>query len=103
MLRNPDSIPTGDTIIEDPILEPYFITKSQAGGYVVYKRVVRGENDNEYLQSLGYPSTFNYSLKMVAKEMLNDGSERHYTSIQDYIKEWEKIQNKLGNLTSIDI
>lgn len=103
MLRNPDSIPTGDTIIEDPALEPFFISRSQVGGYVVYERVIKGENKNDYLKTVGYPSTFNHALKIISRELVNAGSERHYTSIQDYIKEWEKIQNKLGNLTSIDI
>ena len=103
MLRNPDSIPAGDTIIEDPALEPFFISRSQVGGYVVYERVIKGENKNDYLKTVGYPSTFNHALKIISRELVNAGSERHYTSIQDYIKEWEKIQNKLGNLTSIDI
>ena len=28
MLRNPNTIPADDTLIEDPIMEPFFITKS---------------------------------------------------------------------------
>ena len=39
MLRRPDSIPDGDTIIEDPVMEPFFIAKSSSGGYTVYERV----------------------------------------------------------------
>jgi len=103
MLRDPNSIPTGDTIIEDPAIEPFFITRSQVGGYVVYERVTKGENNNEYLKTMGYPSTFNHALKMVSKEMVNAGNERHFSSIKDYIIEWEKIQEKLSNLTSIDV
>ena len=37
MLRKPNSIPKGDTIIEDKAIEPYFLVKSQTGGYVIYK------------------------------------------------------------------
>ena len=40
---------------------------------------------------------------MVSKEMVNAGNERHFSSIKDYIIEWEKIQEKLSNLTSIDV
>ena len=40
MLRKPNSIPKGDTLIEDKAIEPYFLVKSQVGGYVIYKRVV---------------------------------------------------------------
>ena len=45
MLRKPDSIPSNETIIEDPAMEPFFITRSQTGGYTVYERVVKGENE----------------------------------------------------------
>ena len=36
MLRKPNSIPKGDTIIEDKAIEPYFLVKSQVGGYVTW-------------------------------------------------------------------
>ena len=42
MLRNPDSVPSSDTVIQDPVMEPFFITRSQTGGYTVYERVVKG-------------------------------------------------------------
>ena len=35
MLRNPNTIPAGDTIIEDPAMEPFFITNSSSGGFTV--------------------------------------------------------------------
>ena len=40
MLRNPNSIPATDTIIADPVMEPFFITRSPNNGYTVYERVV---------------------------------------------------------------
>jgi len=27
MLRNPNSIPAGDTLIQDPVMEPFYIFK----------------------------------------------------------------------------
>ena len=30
MLRRPDSIPATDTVIQDPAMEPFFITKSNS-------------------------------------------------------------------------
>ena len=42
MLRRPDSIPATDTVIEDPAMEPFFITNSASGGYTVYERVIKG-------------------------------------------------------------
>ena len=103
MLRNPDSIPAGDTIIKDPAIEPFFITRPQVGGYVVYEKVVKGENKNNYLKTVAYPASFNHALKVVAREMVNSASEGNYESIESYINEWKKIQKKLSNLTPIDV
>ena len=103
MLRNPNSIPATDTIIADPVMEPFFITRSPNNGYTVYERVVKGENKNNYLKTIGYPSNFNYALKMVSREMVNAGRDKHYNSLKDYISEWKVIETKLSNLTSIDV
>ena len=101
MLRKPDTIPAGDTIITDPVLEPYFITKSQTGGYVVYERVTRGENDTEYFKTICYPATFNHALRTVAVEKLNNNSTKHFDTVKGYIKEWKEIQRSFLTMTSI--
>jgi len=101
MLRRPDSIPTGDTIIEDPVMEPFFIAKSSSGGYTLYERVVKGENNTHYIKTICYPGNFNAALKAVCREILNSNSN-HYSSIKDYITEWKDIQEKISNFTSID-
>lgn len=101
MLRRPDSIPAGDTVIEDPVMEPFFIAKSSSGGYTVYERVIKGENDTPYIKTICYPATFNHSLKVVSRELLNSG-KNHFTSVKDYIKEWKDIQEKMFTLTDID-
>ncbi len=100
MLRRPDSIPSGDTIIEDPVMEPFFIAKAASGGYTVYERVVKGENSTEYIKTICYPSNFNAALKSVCRELLNSKSN-HYESIKSYMTEWKSIQEKMSNLTSI--
>lgn len=101
MLRRPDSIPAGDTVIEDSMMEPFFIAKSTSGGYTVYERVVKGENDTPYIKTICYPATFNHALKVVSRELLNS-KNNHYTSIKGYIQEWQDIQEKMHTLTSID-
>ncbi len=101
MLRRPDSIPAGDTVIEDPIMEPFFIAKSSSGGYTVYERVIKGDNDTHYIKTICYPANFNFALKAVSREMLNSKSN-HYSSIKSYVKEWQKIEDKMSNLTTID-
>ncbi len=101
MLRRPDSIPAGDTIIEDPVMEPFFVAKSTSGGYTVYERVIKGENNTHYIKTICYPGNFNAALKAVCRELLN-GKNNHYTSIKGYIAEWKEIQEKMSNLTKID-
>lgn len=102
MLRNPNTIPAGDTIIEDPIMEPFFITHSSSGGYTVYERVNRGKDDKAYLRTVCYPSTFNYALRAVSKELLNLSGNKHYRTIKEYINVWNSIQENMKTMTTLD-
>lgn len=101
MLRRPDSIPSGDTIIQDPVMEPFFIAKSQSGGYTVYERVVKGDNNTEYIKTICYPGSFNHALKSVAREKLNSGDKTIY-SLKEYVTRWESIQKEISSMTTID-
>jgi len=101
MLRKPNSIPAGDTIVEDPVMEPFFISKSSSGGYTVYERVTKGDKNTKYIKTICYPSTFNSALKVVCKELLNTGNN-HYTSVKLYMKEWKDIQEKMSNIANVD-
>ena len=103
MLRNPNSIPAGDIIIKDPVMEPFFITKSQSGGYTVYERVEKGEKNTKYIKTISYPSTFNQALLKVSNELLNYGEVTTFNTIQEYVKKWQNIQKQMTTLTSIDL
>ena len=96
MLRNPNSIPAGDTLIQDPVMEPFFISKSQSGGYTVYERVVKGEKNTEYIKTVSYPATFGGALKTVAKEILNEGGKTY--SLKEYVERWEAVKNSLTSI-----
>lgn len=99
MLRKPNSIPKSDTVITDPVLEPFFVTKSSAGGsYTVFERVVKGENDTEYIKTICYPSTFSNALRAIAKEMLDNGEKTHYSTVKEYVERWNNIQKKIDNV-----
>jgi phage FluMu gp28-like protein len=102
MLRKPDSIPAGDTVIADPVMEPFFISKSQSGGYTVYERVVKGEKDTEYIKTVAYPATFNSALRRVMNEKLNNGENKIY-NLKEYISRFESIQKEMLSITSIDL
>lgn len=96
MLRNPDSIPASDTIIADPVMEPFFITRSQTGGYTVYERVIKGENNTEYIKTISYPSNFGNGLKTVAKEKLNESGKTY--DLKSYVDRWEEVKNSLTSI-----
>ena len=102
MLRNPNSIPAGDTIVQDPVMEPFFISKSQSGGYTVYERVIKGEKNTEYIKTICYPATFNAALRRVANEKLNSGEKTIYNNLKEYVLRWEAIQKEMLSITSID-
>lgn len=103
MLRNPDTIPVGDTLIQDPAMEPFFITKSSTvGGFTVYERVNRGKDGKSYLRTVCYPSSFHYALKAVAKELLNHSDKKQYDTVKEYIQSWNDIEEKMRTIATLD-
>lgn len=96
MLRKPDSIPSSDTVIRDRAMEPFFITRSQTGGYTVFENVIKGENNTEYIKTISYPSTFGNALKVVAREMLN--TEGQTFSLKEYVDRWENVKSSLTSI-----
>lgn len=99
MLRKPDSIPASDTVIKDPSMEPFFITKSSTGGYTVYENVIKGENNTPYIKTICYPARFSFALKTVAQELLN--SNKSFHSIKQYVKTYNEISEKITGVSSI--
>lgn len=101
MLRNADTISPSDILIEDPLMEPLFITKSQSGGYTVFERVNRGKDGKPYIRTIGYFSSFNSCLKRVSKELLHYTKKEKYSSIKEYIETYSELENKMSTLTSL--
>jgi len=99
MLRRPDSIPSTDTIISDPVLEPFFISKSSTGGFTVYERVVKGENNTEYIKTVCYPGNFGYALKTIAEEKTN--LSKNYSTIKDYVLKYKSYQDKITSIMGV--
>lgn len=96
MLRNPDSIPASDTLIKDTVLEPFFISRSQTGGYTVFENVIKGENNTAYIKTVSYPSNFGNALNTIAKELLNESGKTY--EIKQYIARWKEIKNSLVSI-----
>lgn len=102
-----------NTIIKDPVLEPFHLSKDQYC-YTVVETITPDEknlgrfgnkgNKNEgkdYEKSLGHYGTLAHALKKIAKLKLDKKPE--YDSILEYIKTWEteklameELLNKIG-------
>lgn len=96
MLRNPNSVPESDTVIQDPAMEPFFITRSQNNGYTVFERVIKGENNTEYIKTVSYPSNFSSALRTVAREILNEGGKTY--DLKTYVNRFDDIKKSLTSV-----
>lgn len=81
------------TVVEDPVLEPYFVVRYAEGGFGVIKKRV-DDSGKLRIRVLSYPSTFTGCLQYIAREQLNVGGTS-YPSIQKYIEEWKKISTRI--------
>lgn len=89
--------------ITDPKIAPYIIGKDTAnGGYVVYESVstdnTQNGNTREYLRTICYPSNFPNALKVVVREKMKDNDKSSYTSLEEYVSRWEKVNQEIKNL-----
>ncbi len=90
------------TIIKDPVLEPFFLSKDQYC-YTVYETVTpdpanleAGSKGKDYQKALGYYTKLSHALNAIAKSKLDHKAE--YNSIKEYIQEWEKNKQAVENL-----
>ena len=99
-----EKLPKTHKYIYDENIEPLFLGKdsSAGGGYILYLRKdveqKNGKGSIQYAKVLGYPSTFSNALKAIARESLNIKGSSEYSSIREYIEEWEQIKQKMESL-----
>ena len=103
MLRSASTISKDHTVIQDPVMEPFFITKTQNSGYTVFERVQKGSSDKEYVKTVAYPATFNAALKRVITELVNSKGDKHFNSLQDYLAEWRELNDQVSKLTTMEL
>lgn len=88
------------TIIKDPVIEPYFISKDNYS-FTICKTIsspTTSKNNTDYVKSLGHYSNFSKCLKSIAQYKIDDKKE--YSTISEYIKEYEKnlkLMNEIFN------
>lgn len=81
------------TLIQDEILEPFFIVRYAEGGFGVMKTRLDGKGNLKY-KAISYPSTFMGCLDTVAKEKQHQEGQT-YNSIQEYIESWKSISRSI--------
>lgn len=97
-----------NTIIKDPALGPFFISKDQYCYTVMevitpdeknigkFKKKNNGNEGKDYEKPIGHYSSLASALKKIAKGKLD--RKKEYSSIMSYIKEWEKEKEEMENL-----
>lgn len=81
------------TLIQDEILEPYFIVRYAEGGFGVMKTRIDGKGNLKF-RVLGYPSSFLSCLDSIAKEKQHEEG-KVYNTIQEYIENWKSISRSI--------
>jgi hypothetical protein len=80
-------------LIEDPVLEPYFILQDQIGAFLVNRRKKTGKGEETFIV-MNYPSSFLGCLNSIAKFQLMDKNS-HFDSVQKYIDAWKEISSRI--------
>ena len=89
------------TVIEDPCLEPYFITRDDHC-FTVNIRVKTNQNhfksngkNKEYSKSLTFHPNFQQALKRISQEQLH--TKKHYKTLTQFMSEFKNIENNIKN------
>jgi|TARA_B100000795_G_scaffold252366_1_gene221873 hypothetical protein len=97
MARKPNSL----TLIEDPSMEPYFITKDEHC-YTVNRKVTSNANhfrstgkSTTYSKAVTFHAKFEDALKRITEEQLH--TKEHYTNLTDFLSHFTKIESNIKN------
>tara|TARA_R100000742_G_C4207660_1_gene34916 strand:- start:167 stop:478 length:312 start_codon:yes stop_codon:yes gene_type:complete len=95
MARKPNSL----TLIEDPNMDPFFITKDEHC-YTVNRRIKSNANhfrstgkSKTYSKALTFHSKFEDALKRITEEQLH--TKEHYTNLSDFLNHFLTIENNI--------
>lgn len=89
---NPKEL-VNSTIIEDPIIEPFLISKDQTS-YTLWEKVIPNANNKKttkgemYYNTVGYYSRFEPLLNKIAELKLMQ--KKQYNSIKEYIEQYKE-------------
>jgi hypothetical protein len=91
------------TVISDPLMEPYYITKDDLC-YTVNERITPNKDHfrskgagTEYAKPQGYYASFELALIKISEELMH--TKRNYDSLSEYIEEYRIISNQIKEYT----
>ena len=97
MARKPKSI----TMIEDPVLEPYFITNDE-NCYTVNIKIKSDANhfrstgkSKTYTKALTFHATFKSALERITKAQLH--TKESFKSLKDFLDNYKTIETNIKN------
>ena len=97
MARKPNSL----TLIEDPNLDPFFITKDEHC-YTVNRRITSNKDhfrstgkSKTYSKSLTFHSDFGDALKRITNEQLHN--KEHFKNLNDFLDHYTTIETNIKN------
>jgi len=97
MARKPKSI----TMIEDPNMEPYFITNDE-NCYTVNVKIKSNANhfrstgkSKTYTKALTFHSDFKSALEMVTRDQLH--TKKSYKNLDDFLNNYKTIETNIKN------
>ena len=83
------------TIINDPVIEPYFISRDKYC-YTLYK-MTYPEGGKPYKKACGHYHGLKDILRLLASNKVITNKE-HYSSIKEYLNEYQQIEESVKNL-----
>jgi hypothetical protein len=83
--------------INDPAMEPYFISMDD-NCMTVNIKITASESNKEYIKPVGHFNNLSSALNSIAKDKTNSKS---YGSIQEYVAEYNTVSNLIINKIKI--
>jgi len=92
------------TMIEDPSLEPYFITVDD-NCYTVNIKVTKNKDhfrstgkNKTYSKALTFHATFKHALERITQDQLH--TKESYTSLSEFLNHYKNIESNIKNYIS---
>lgn len=82
--------------ITDPALDPYMIQIDE-NNYAVVKNITVEKTGKTYQQTIAFCSKLGAAVRRIAQDNMLD---KDYSSIAEYVQEFEKIEKRLSKITN---